>query len=73
MTARRITRRSFVRGSAAAALALGLPSCGASAPTPPRGTVRLPGGFFGFPSPFAYIAGPGDVQMSYLYDTLLWK
>ncbi|MDP8967776.1 MAG: ABC transporter substrate-binding protein, partial [Actinomycetota bacterium] len=69
----RMTRRTFVRGSAAAALALGLPSCGASNPAPPAGTVRLPGGFFGFPSPFAYIAGPGYVQMSYLYDSLLWK
>ena len=69
---RRMTRRTFVRGSAAAALALGLPSCGASTPAPPAGTVRLPGGFFGFPSPFAYIAGPGYVQMSYLYDSLLW-
>ncbi len=39
----------------------------------PRGTVRLGGGTFGFPSPFAYIAGPGYVQMSYLYDTLVWK
>ncbi|HEV2059926.1 MAG TPA: ABC transporter substrate-binding protein [Solirubrobacteraceae bacterium] len=68
-----MTRRTFVRGSAAAAIALGLPSCGASAPAPPAGTVRLPGGFFGFPSPFAYIAGPGYVQMSYLYDSLLWK
>ncbi len=38
-----------------------------------RGTVRLGGGTFGFPSPFAYIAGPGYVQTSYLYDTLLWK
>ena len=70
---RPMTRRTFVRGSAAAALALGLPSCGASTPAPPVGTVRLPGGFFGFPSPFAYIAGPGYVQMSYLYDSLLWK
>ncbi|HWC25461.1 MAG TPA: ABC transporter substrate-binding protein [Solirubrobacteraceae bacterium] len=68
----RMTRRTFVRGSAAAALALGLPSCGASTPAPPPGTVRLPGGFFGFPSPFSYIAGPGYVQMSYLYDSLLW-
>jgi peptide/nickel transport system substrate-binding protein len=67
-----MTRRAFVRGSAAAALALGLSSCGGGPPAR-AGTVRLAGGFFGFPSPFAYIAGPGYVQMSYLYDTLLWK
>jgi peptide/nickel transport system substrate-binding protein len=35
--------------------------------------VRLAGGTFGFPSPFAYIGGPGYLQMSNLYDTLLWK
>ncbi len=39
----------------------------------PRPTVRLPGGAFGFPSPFAYAAGIGYYQMSLLYDTLLWK
>lgn len=69
---RGMTRRTFVRGSAATVLALGLPGCGASSPAPP-GTVRVAGGFFGFPSPFAYIAGPGYVQMSLLYDTLLSK
>ena len=67
-----MTRRAFVRGSSAAALALAVPSCGGG-PSARPGTVRLAGGFFGFPSPFAYIAGPGYVQMSYLYDTLLWK
>lgn len=35
--------------------------------------VRLAGGSFGFPSPFAYIGGPGYFQMSLLYDTLVWK
>lgn len=40
-----------------------------------RPTLRLavagpPG--FGFPSPYAYFAGPGYQRMSYLYDTLLW-
>ena len=67
-----MTRRTFVRGSAATALALGLGSCSESPPAP-AATVRLAGGFFGFPSPFAYIAGPGYVQMSLLYDTLVWK
>lgn len=68
----RMSRRTFVRGSAASALALGLGACSRSSPAP-AGTVRLAGGFFGFPSPFAYIAGPGYVQMSYLYDTLVGK
>ncbi|MDQ3630591.1 MAG: ABC transporter substrate-binding protein [Actinomycetota bacterium] len=67
-----MSRRTFVQGSAATALALGLGSCSGSSPSP-RGTVRIAGGFFGFPSPFAYIAGPGYVQMSLLYDTLVWK
>ncbi|MCA1570395.1 MAG: ABC transporter substrate-binding protein [Chloroflexi bacterium] len=39
----------------------------------PRPTLRLPGGDFGFPSPFTYSRGPGYWRMSYLYDTLLWK
>ena len=39
----------------------------------PRPTLRLAGGDQGFPSPFAYTRGPGYIQMSYLYDTLLWK
>ena len=38
-----------------------------------RPTLRLSGGALGFPSPFAYSAGPGYYQMSLLYDTLLWK
>ncbi len=69
---RRMTRRTFVRGSAATVLALGLPACGGASPAA-AGTVRLAGGFFGFPTPFAYIAGPGYVQMSFIYDTLLCK
>ncbi|MGE5061049.1 MAG: ABC transporter substrate-binding protein, partial [Betaproteobacteria bacterium] len=34
--------------------------------------LRLAGGDFGYPSPFAYIRGPGMIQTSYLFDTLLW-
>lgn len=37
-----------------------------------RPTLRLAGGNWGFPSPFAYFVGPGYVRMSYIYDTLLW-
>ena len=39
----------------------------------PRPTIRVPGEDVGFPSPFAYMRGPGYVQMSYLYDSLLWN
>ncbi len=39
----------------------------------PRATVRLGNGAFGFPSPFSSNGGPGYVQMSLVYDTLLWK
>jgi peptide/nickel transport system substrate-binding protein len=39
----------------------------------PRPTLRLSGGDQGYPSPFGYRRGGGYVQMSYLYDTLLWK
>jgi peptide/nickel transport system substrate-binding protein len=42
-------------------------------PPAARPTVRLPGGAFGLPSPFGYVAGPGYRQMSLLYDTLLTK
>jgi peptide/nickel transport system substrate-binding protein len=72
MTARAMTRRTFLRGSAATVVVLGMPSCGGSPQADP-GPVRIAGGFFGFPSAFASIAGPGYVQMSLLYDTLLWK
>ncbi len=81
---RRIDRRTFLTASMGAAGALALGSCtssddgarpggGASAGPPARPTLRLPGGTFGFPSPFGYIAGLGYFRMSFLYDTLLWK
>lgn len=35
--------------------------------------LRLRGGPFGYPSPFAYVRGPGLVYAGYLFDTLLWK
>jgi len=43
----------------------------AADPGHPR-ALHLAGGDAGFPSPFAYSRGPGYVQMSYIYDTLLW-
>lgn len=43
-------------------------------PTPvQRITLRLAGDDSGLPSPFTYSRGGGYIQMSYLYDTLLWK
>lgn len=36
-------------------------------------SVRRAGGRWGFPSPFAYRRGPGLVQASLLFDTLVWK
>jgi len=33
--------------------------------------LRLAGGDFGFPSPFAYQLGPGYGLMMYMYDSLL--
>lgn len=35
--------------------------------------VRLAGGTWGYPSPFAYVRGPGLVNVNFLFDTLLWK
>lgn len=35
--------------------------------------VRLPGRDQGYPSPFAYVKGPGLVRANMLFDTLLWK
>lgn len=68
-----VTRRAFLGGSAAVVAALSLGGCRSSRRAGGPTELRLPGGSFGFPSPFATIAGPGYVQMSYIYDTLLWK
>jgi peptide/nickel transport system substrate-binding protein len=35
--------------------------------------LRLPGYDAGYPSPFAYLKGPGLVQTNFLFDTLIWK
>jgi len=68
-----LTRRRFLQVSGIGAAGLAVGSCAERREDPPPGTVRVAGSTFGFPSPFAYIAGPGYVQMSLLYDTLLWK
>ncbi|MBA2296414.1 MAG: hypothetical protein H0W14_00060 [Actinobacteria bacterium] len=35
--------------------------------------LRLAGGAWGYPSPFAYVRGPGLAHVNFLFDTLLWK
>ncbi len=35
--------------------------------------LRLAGGDYGYPSPFAYIRGAGLIMASYVFDTLLWE
>ncbi len=75
MSEQRLSRRRFLQGSAAVAAvaAVGWLASGGSSSTPEPRTVRRAGSTFGFPSPFAYIAGPGYEQMSLIYDTLVWK
>ncbi|MDP8930541.1 MAG: ABC transporter substrate-binding protein [Actinomycetota bacterium] len=79
-------RRTFLTSALGATGALALGSCqqrggpravdtapAGTPPPAPRPTLRLAGDDNGFPSPFAYQRGGGYVQMSYIYDTLLWK
>ncbi|MDQ6910409.1 MAG: ABC transporter substrate-binding protein [Actinomycetota bacterium] len=78
-------RRMFLRTTLAGAGAVAVASCTSSKSTTtsssasvpggpvPRPTLRLAGGDFGFPSPFAYVRGPGYWRMTYIYDSLLWK
>lgn len=35
--------------------------------------LRLAGGDAGFPSPFAYMRGPGFIRATMIYDSLVWK
>jgi peptide/nickel transport system substrate-binding protein len=35
--------------------------------------LRLAGGDYGYPSPFAYVRGAGLILCSYIFDTLLWQ
>ena len=35
--------------------------------------LRLSGGDYGYPSPFAYQRGAGLILASYIFDTLLWE
>ncbi len=72
--ARRITRADFLRAGAVVLGGLsveGLAACGGSST---KGlTLRTAGGDSGYPSPFAYVRGPGYWRMTYLFDTLIWK
>jgi peptide/nickel transport system substrate-binding protein len=35
--------------------------------------LRLPGADRGYPTPFAYLKGPGLVHVNFVFDTLVWK
>jgi peptide/nickel transport system substrate-binding protein len=35
--------------------------------------LRLSGGDYGYPSPFAYLRGAGLILATYIFDTLLWE
>lgn len=64
-------------------LALLLSACApaATAPGAPAATaarrqvdvLRIAGGDWGYPSPFTFVRGPGWVNMSLSFDTLVWK
>jgi peptide/nickel transport system substrate-binding protein len=34
--------------------------------------LRMAGGDFGYPTPFAYVRGPGWIQAGYIFDSLVW-
>jgi peptide/nickel transport system substrate-binding protein len=72
----RISRRTLLAGALGAAGALALGSCSTETTAKPvsgRPLLHLAGSDYGFPSPFAYIRGPGYWLMSFIYDSLLWK
>jgi peptide/nickel transport system substrate-binding protein len=80
-----IDRRTFLTGALGAAGVAALGACSSSNGRPTAGpspsassavarpTLRLSGGDSGFPSPFAYMRGGGYIQMSFIYDPLVWK
>ena len=48
-------------------------SAGQTAHPESVGRLRLSGGDYGYPSPFAYVRGAGLIMASYVFDTLLWE
>ncbi len=78
-------RRTFLTALAGTTGAVALGACTQQQPAPQpqqpapqqqpaaRPTLRLAGSDSGFPSPFTYSRGPGYIQTSFIYDTLLWK
>ncbi|MHB1089518.1 MAG: ABC transporter substrate-binding protein [Ilumatobacteraceae bacterium] len=80
------TRRRFVASELVAIVlvistATGLMTSAASATTPFTGpsrsgsvnTIRISGGEYGIPTPYAYVRGPGLAMALLAFDTLLWK
>jgi peptide/nickel transport system substrate-binding protein len=81
---RRWSVRVLVLSAGIVAAAALFPGAATSAPThgleakaakpPPVQRLRLEGGSWGYPSPFAYVPrGPGLMHVSLMFDTLLWK
>lgn len=71
-----IQRRTFLKGMGAMAGAVLLGGCnpGRQGSVGGRPTVRVVSWTsLGFPSPFAFVAGPGYWRMSLVFDTLLWR
>ena len=75
-----MTRRQFLYLLGLTGSGIVLASCAPQslppvfAPTPGTGiALRLAGDDNGYPSPFAFTRGPGYVQMSWIFDTLIWK
>lgn len=76
-----LTRRAVLKTVAGAAVAVAMPdlmaACGGGSKQPatsgPVNLLRLSGGQWGYPSPFAYVRGPGLVFALFIFDTLIWK
>jgi peptide/nickel transport system substrate-binding protein len=81
-------RYAVIMGSVAALLMAGCGTEQAAAPTGDETTnqpqtedgtgnqrvevLRMAGGDFGYPTPFAYVRGPGWIQAGYIFDSLVW-
>jgi peptide/nickel transport system substrate-binding protein len=66
----------------AAVFSLTLAACSTSVTEKPQSSgtaptsvdrLRLPGADRGYPTPFAYLKGPGLVHVNFVFDTLIWK